>query len=66
MRIGDTITCECGAKGQINIFPCGEKNCTCGGWFGITWDGVNYERQSNEAGVFFDVETFLREDVLKR
>lgn len=46
---GEVITCECGAKGTLSVFPCGKPGCDCGGWFGVAWEGINYENAGRDA-----------------
>lgn len=35
---GESFQCDCGATGTLAVFPCGEPNCDCGGFFSVEWD----------------------------
>lgn len=39
MRRGDPFLCECGAKGNLQFFPCPKPGCECGGFFSVHWTG---------------------------
>ncbi len=46
MLEGESVGCECGAVGELKKFPCGKPGCDCGGWLGVLWDGIDYERKA--------------------
>lgn len=66
MRPRDPVECQCGALGAVEVFPCSNTKCDCGGWWGIAWDGFNYGRQEQislteirDVGIS-SLEAFLR------
>lgn len=59
MREGDDLKCLCGAMGKLAIFVCWEPGCDCGGWWGIAWKEIDYDKGRKTGMAVF--ETFMRE-----